>query len=77
MLYDNVTMIGSWIEAQFSNTEDNFKTHDRVINNVSLALPHPGKVTKILGMSVQVFILRQESIRRQPTTRIIFSSPQN
>lgn len=42
MLYDNVTMVGSWIEAQFSNTEESFKIHERVINNVSLALPHPG-----------------------------------
>lgn len=56
MLYDNVTMIGSWIEAQFSKTEDNFKTHDRVINNVSLALPHPGKLTKVSGVWSQIFI---------------------
>lgn len=50
MLYDNVTMIGSWIEAQFSKTEENFDKHDRIINNVSLALPHPGESTKISEM---------------------------
>lgn len=48
MLYDNITMIGSWIEGQYSDTEENFKTHERIINNVSLALPHPGKSTKAL-----------------------------
>ncbi|KAG8168619.1 hypothetical protein KVR01_001368 [Diaporthe batatas] len=42
MLYDNITMIGSWIEAQYSDTEETSKVYDRVVNNVSLALPHPG-----------------------------------
>ncbi|KUI55452.1 hypothetical protein VP1G_02770 [Cytospora mali] len=42
MLYDNITMTGSWIEAQYSNTSENFDTHQRIINNISLALPHPG-----------------------------------
>lgn len=42
MLYDNITMTGSWIEVQYSNTSESLKEHDRVINNVSLALPHPG-----------------------------------
>lgn len=43
MLYDNITMIGSWIEAQNSNTSESFKTHQRIVNNVSLAFPHPGR----------------------------------
>ncbi|KAK2615459.1 hypothetical protein N8I77_002210 [Diaporthe amygdali] len=42
MLYDNITMVGSWIEAQYSDASESFKTHERVVNNVSLALPHPG-----------------------------------
>ncbi|KAL1867693.1 hypothetical protein Daus18300_006249 [Diaporthe australafricana] len=42
MLYDNITMIGSWIEAQNSNTTSSFETHQRIVNNVSLAFPHPG-----------------------------------
>ncbi|KAI3395496.1 hypothetical protein diail_1282 [Diaporthe ilicicola] len=42
MLYDNITMIGSWIEAQNSNTSQSFETYKRVVNNVSLAFPHPG-----------------------------------
>lgn len=48
MLYDNITMIGSWIEAQYSDTVEGFKKHGRVINNVSLALPHPGKLMETL-----------------------------
>lgn len=48
MLYDNITMIGSWIEAQYSDTAEGFKKHERVINNVSLALPHPGKLKEML-----------------------------
>lgn len=47
MLYDNITMIGSWIEAQYSDTEQTSKDHERVINNVSLALPHPGKLNEV------------------------------
>ncbi|ROV96279.1 hypothetical protein VMCG_07717 [Cytospora schulzeri] len=42
MLYDNITMYGSWIEAQFSDPSASFDTHQRVINNISMALPHPG-----------------------------------
>jgi len=50
MLFDNITMIGSWIEAQYSDTAEGFKKHDRVINNVSLALPHPGQSIEILEL---------------------------
>jgi hypothetical protein len=50
ILYDNITMIGSWIEAQYSDAAENFKKHDRVINNVSLAFPHPGKPPQISEM---------------------------
>lgn len=42
MLYDNITMHGSWIEAQYSNASESFETHQRIINNISMALPHPG-----------------------------------
>lgn len=43
MLYDNVTMVGTWIETQFSDVQQNSATYGRVVNNVSLAMPHPGK----------------------------------
>ncbi|ROV98160.1 hypothetical protein VPNG_08597 [Cytospora leucostoma] len=41
-LYDNISMTGSWIEAQYSNASESFQTHQRIINNISLAMPHPG-----------------------------------
>lgn len=44
-LYNNVTMIGTWIETQFSDVSKNFDAHSRIINNVSLAMPHPGEVS--------------------------------
>ena len=40
MLYDNTTVIGSWIHTDLNST-DHSKT-DRVINNVSMAMPHAG-----------------------------------
>lgn len=43
LLYDNVSMSGSWVEVEYSDPVKNFETHKRIINNVSLALPHPGK----------------------------------
>lgn len=42
MLNDNVTVYGTWIETQFSSVPGNFDTHSRIINNVSVAMPHPG-----------------------------------
>lgn len=43
MLWNNVTMVGTWIETQYSNVSQNYETHSRIINNASLAMPHPGK----------------------------------
>lgn len=44
MLWNNVTMTGTWIETQYSNVSQNFETYSRIIDNVSLAMPHPGKI---------------------------------
>ena len=42
-LYDNTTVQGSWIDVQdMANNSDIFK---RVVNNVSLAMPHAGVFT--------------------------------
>ncbi|KAF3058166.1 hypothetical protein GL218_05874 [Daldinia childiae] len=41
-LFDNTTMVSSWIETDFGNPELNLKTHNRIINNVTLAMPHAG-----------------------------------
>ena len=36
MLNDNVTIIGSWIEAR------PMEAHKRVVNNITMAFPHAG-----------------------------------
>ncbi|KAI0878153.1 hypothetical protein GGS24DRAFT_509190 [Hypoxylon argillaceum] len=41
-LFDNTTMNSSWIEKENGDMEANFATYHRVINNVTLAMPHPG-----------------------------------
>ena len=42
LLFDNTTMISSWIETGTSNVTALYEKHNRIINNVSLAMPHPG-----------------------------------
>jgi hypothetical protein len=42
MLYDNTTVTGSWIMLGDSNITAAYQQHKRVINNVSLAMPHAG-----------------------------------
>ncbi|KAI0164399.1 hypothetical protein GGR52DRAFT_582154 [Hypoxylon sp. FL1284] len=41
-LFDNTTMVSSWIEQEFSQPQTAFAEHNRIINNVTLAMPHPG-----------------------------------
>ncbi|XXH03395.1 Myo-inositol-1-phosphate synthase [Hypoxylon texense] len=41
-LFDNTTMVSSWIEQEFGKPEPAFAEHGRIINNVTLAMPHPG-----------------------------------
>lgn len=41
-LFDNTTMVSSWVETQATDPVTNFAAHGRVINNVTLAMPHPG-----------------------------------
>ncbi len=41
MMYDNTTVIGSWIHAE-NMTELSAKFGSRIINNVSMAMPHSG-----------------------------------
>jgi len=40
MLYDNTTIQGSWINVQ--NMADLSTQYNRIVNNVSMALPHSG-----------------------------------
>ncbi|PNY25376.1 Uncharacterized protein TCAP_04685 [Tolypocladium capitatum] len=42
LLYDNTTMTSSWIEMQYSNVTAHHETYGRIVNNVTLAMPHPG-----------------------------------
>ncbi|KAI1465945.1 uncharacterized protein F4812DRAFT_435205 [Daldinia caldariorum] len=41
-LFDNTTMVSTWIETEFGNPESSLKAHGRIINNVTLAMPHAG-----------------------------------
>ncbi|CAG9951729.1 unnamed protein product [Clonostachys rosea f. rosea IK726] len=41
-LYENTTMVASWIETDNSDVEASFKQHNRIINNITMAMPHPG-----------------------------------
>ncbi|RYC63216.1 hypothetical protein CHU98_g3002 [Xylaria longipes] len=41
-LFDNTTMDSSWIETKYGDMTANFNAHKRVINNVTLAMPHAG-----------------------------------
>ncbi|KAI0433498.1 hypothetical protein F5Y09DRAFT_62844 [Xylaria sp. FL1042] len=42
ILYDNTTMVSSWIETENGDITANFDAHKRIINNVTLAMPHAG-----------------------------------
>ncbi|KAK3403451.1 hypothetical protein B0T20DRAFT_26634 [Sordaria brevicollis] len=41
-LYDNVTVTGTWINTDYSDPMTSYETYKRIINNVTLAVPHPG-----------------------------------
>ncbi|KAG6014834.1 hypothetical protein E4U54_004805, partial [Claviceps lovelessii] len=41
-LYENTTMTGAWTETQYGNVTRNFEKYGRIINNVTMAMPHPG-----------------------------------
>ncbi|ODA79218.1 hypothetical protein RJ55_04811 [Drechmeria coniospora] len=42
LLYDNTTMTSTWIETEHSNVTAKNAEHGRIVNNVTLAMPHPG-----------------------------------
>lgn len=42
LLFDNTTMMSTWIEKEHSNVTAQYEETGRIINNVTLALPHPG-----------------------------------
>ncbi|KAH7313809.1 hypothetical protein B0I35DRAFT_355419 [Stachybotrys elegans] len=42
LLFDNTTMTSSWIETAYGNVAQQHDSNGRIINNVTLAMPHPG-----------------------------------
>lgn len=40
LLFDNTTVTGSWISE--SNITANFETFHRIVNDVTMAMPHAG-----------------------------------
>ncbi|RYP68521.1 hypothetical protein DL771_006598 [Monosporascus sp. 5C6A] len=41
-LFDDTTMVSSWIETEYGDVTANFEAYNRIINNVTIAVPHPG-----------------------------------
>lgn len=48
-LLDNTPVSGSWIETSTANVTKISQEHGRIINNVSLAMPHPGVYSAALA----------------------------
>ncbi|TIA11577.1 hypothetical protein D6C80_07379 [Aureobasidium pullulans] len=42
MIFENTTVTAPWIDLEHSDVKTNWNQHKRVINNVTLALPHSG-----------------------------------
>lgn len=42
LLHDNTTLEASWIEMEHSDVAAQFEETGRIVNNVTLAMPHPG-----------------------------------
>lgn len=42
MLFDNTTVLGSWVSLDTSNVGNSFKEHGRLVNNVSMSMAHSG-----------------------------------
>ncbi|KAF2764216.1 hypothetical protein EJ03DRAFT_378788 [Teratosphaeria nubilosa] len=44
LLTDNTTITAPWIEQDYTNMTNTYEAHGIVINNVSMAMPHPGVI---------------------------------
>ena len=40
--YDNTTVTGSWVEIENSDVNPAYEKHNRIINNITMAMPHAG-----------------------------------
>lgn len=45
MLYDNTTVTGSWVMPEYSNMSASYAQYKRIINNVTMSMPHAGVLT--------------------------------
>lgn len=51
LLYDNTTLTTTWVKTEYSNVTRQYEEKGRIIHNVTLAMPHPGKYCKSLRYS--------------------------
>jgi hypothetical protein len=42
MLFDNTTVLGSWVATNTSNMNASYAQYHRIINNVTVSMPHAG-----------------------------------
>lgn len=45
ILFDNTTVTGSWVQAASSNMTAAYEKYGRVINNITMSMPHAGIFT--------------------------------
>ena len=56
ILYDNTTVLGSWINTE--NMTEVSEKYGRIVNNVSMAMPHSGVFSAARGMSILNEVLK-------------------
>ncbi|KAG6166201.1 hypothetical protein E4U11_008359 [Claviceps purpurea] len=42
LLYENITMTATWLDTDYSNVTASSEKYGRIVNNVTMAMPHPG-----------------------------------
>lgn len=42
MLFDNTTVVGSWVATNTSNMNASYAQYQRIVNNVTVSMPHAG-----------------------------------
>ena len=72
MIFENTTVTAPWIDLEHSDVKTNWDQHKRVINNVTLALPHsgvPGAAWDEVNHILQPEVRRSSSLRHYHTNR--------
>lgn len=62
ILFDNITMTGAWIEGEHSDPELQLKAHNRTINNVTLAIPHPGQFSLLPSRPLSLILTQPPGV---------------